>query len=63
MHANKQRASVAQDVEDVFANVVTEGIQLGIGQRAGDKVEGEVEVGQGEEGEEELNELVDELDV
>lgn len=42
---------------------MTEGIQLGIGQRAGDKVEGEVEVGQGEEGEEELNELVDELDV
>jgi hypothetical protein len=48
-------------MEDDSSNIVSKGINLGICQTACDKVESEVEVGQGEEGEHELNELVQEL--
>ena len=42
---------------------MTERIDDRIGQTTGDKVEGEVEVGEREEREHELHELVDEFDV
>lgn len=64
LHGDEEDAGVAQDVENVFAEVgFAGGIDLGVGQGAGDEVEGEVEVAEGEPGEEERDELVDELDV
>jgi hypothetical protein len=42
---------------------VTKGIDRGVRERASHEVEGQVEVGEGEVGEEELNELVDEFDM
>ena len=42
---------------------MTEGINLFVRQTTGDEVEGEVEVGEGEEGEHELDELIDKFDV
>jgi hypothetical protein len=42
---------------------VAEWIDLGVGQRARDEVEGQVEVGEREEGEEQRDELVHEYDV
>jgi hypothetical protein len=42
---------------------VAEGINFRVGQRTRDEVEGQVEVGEGEVGEEEGDELVDEFDV
>lgn len=42
---------------------MTEGIHVWVCERAGDEVEREVEVGEGEEREHELHELVDEFDV
>jgi hypothetical protein len=63
LHADEQRARVAQDVEDVFADVMAEGVHFGVSEGTGDEVEGEVEVGEREEGEEELDELVHEFDV
>jgi hypothetical protein len=43
--------------------MVAKWINCRIRERAGDEVEGEVEVGQGEEGEEERDELVDKFDM
>lgn len=63
LHADEQCASVAEDVEDNLADAVTEGIHLRVGKRTSDEVEGEVEVGEREEREHELHELVDELNV
>ena len=42
---------------------MAEWIELWVGERAGDEVEGEIEVGEREVGEEELDELVNEFDV
>ena len=42
---------------------MAEWIDAVVGQRAGDEVEGQVEVGEGEEGEEEGDELIEEFDV
>jgi hypothetical protein len=42
---------------------VAERIEFRIRERAGDEVEGQIEIGEREEGEQQLNELVDELDV
>ena len=63
LRAYQQNTGVPEQQEDVEADVVAEWIDFGIRQRAGNEVEGEVEVGQREEGEEQLHELVDELDV
>jgi hypothetical protein len=43
--------------------VVAEGIEFWVGERTGDEVEGQVEVGEREECEQKLHELVDEFDV
>lgn len=43
--------------------VGVEGVDVRVGQTAGDEVKGEVEVGEREIGEEELQELVEEFDV
>lgn len=61
--ADEQHAGVPEEGEDVETNVVTEGVYCRVGETAGDEVEGEVEVCQGEVGEHELQELVDEFDV
>ncbi len=53
---------VAQDDEDVLGRAA-EGVDGRVGQAAGDEVEGQVEVGEREVGEDELDELVDEFDV
>ena len=45
MHAYEQDASVAEDYEDVFANVVAERVEMFVCERTSDEVEGEVEVG------------------
>lgn len=63
LQADEQHAGVAEDDEDVFPEVVAEGVDLGVGETARDEVEGEVEVGEGEKGEQEGDELVDEFDV
>ena len=42
---------------------MAEGINSGVGERAGNEVECQVEVGEGEVGEEELDELIHEFDV
>ena len=63
LHADEQRASVAEDVEDDLADAVAEGIHLWVSERTGDEVEGEVEIGKREEREHELHELVEELNV
>jgi len=63
LEADEQHAGVAEDGEDVFSDVVAEGVDFGVGETAGDEVEGQVEVGEGKEGEEEGDELVDEFDV
>jgi hypothetical protein len=43
--------------------VVAERVDLGIGQGAGNEVEGEIEVGQGEKGEGQRDELIQEFDM
>lgn len=53
MRADAENADVLQEVEDVFSDRVAEGVNEWVGEGAGDEVEGEVEVGEGEEGEEE----------
>lgn len=65
VHGDHQNKSVAEYVEDIFAEVDfgTSRVDSGVRQRSSDKVEGEVEVGEGEVGEKELNELVDEFDM
>jgi len=50
-------------VEDDGSDVVSERVDFGVCQTACNEVEGEIEVGQGEEGEHELNELIQELHV
>jgi uncharacterized protein (UPF0335 family) len=40
LHADEEDAGVAQDTEDVFADVVAEGVDAWVGERAGDEVEG-----------------------
>lgn len=50
-------------MKNVLGDAVAEGVYLLIGHAAGDEVEGEVKVGQGEVGEKELQQLVDKLDV
>ncbi|RDA85125.1 hypothetical protein CP532_1559 [Ophiocordyceps camponoti-leonardi (nom. inval.)] len=59
---DEQDADVSKDGEDDGTHVVTERVRLRIGEAAGDKVEGQVEVGEGEVGEEQLEKLVRELD-
>ena len=49
LRADEENACVPQDHEDIQADMMTERVNCGIGQRAGDEVEGEIEVGQGEE--------------
>ena len=44
LHANEEDAGISQDNEDDIANAVAERVKLWIGERAGDKVESEVEV-------------------
>jgi hypothetical protein len=63
LRGNEERTDVAQDGEYDAADVVPKGIDSRISQATGDEVEGEVEVGEGEEGEEELDKLIDGLDV
>ena len=48
LRADQEYAGESQDDEYVKADPVPERIQLGIRQRAGDKVKGEVEVGLGQ---------------
>ncbi|RCI08911.1 hypothetical protein L249_4922, partial [Ophiocordyceps polyrhachis-furcata BCC 54312] len=59
---DEQDAGVSKDGEDDGSHVVTERVGLRIGEAAGDKVEREVEVGEGEVGEQQLEKLVRELD-
>lgn len=59
---DEEDADVAQDVEDVLAAAV-ERVDDRVGETTSNKVESEVEVGEREEGEEQLQELVEELDV
>lgn len=63
LHADEKRTGVAEDVEDDFANVVTEGIHFRVSQRTSDEEKGEIKVGEREECEQQLHKLVDELDV
>lgn len=43
--------NIFEEEEYVFSDIVAEGVDRRVCQRAGDEVEGEVEVGEGEEGE------------
>lgn len=43
--------------------MVTKGVDCGVRKRASHEVEGEIEVGKGEESEEQLDELVNEFNV
>ena len=63
MQANKENTCVTENHEDVSPNVVAEWVDSWVSQRACDEIEGQVEVGEGEVGEEEGYELVDEFDV
>jgi len=63
LKADQKHADIAQDDKDVFANMVAERVHFRIRQRTGNEVEGKVEVGQGEKGKEERDELIDEFDV
>lgn len=63
LDADGQHAGVTQNVEYVLSNIVAKGVEFGISERTRNEVKGEVEVGEREEGEHELNELIDELDV
>ncbi len=63
LQADQQHADVPHYDENEFADTVSEGIDAMICQRAGDEVESKVEVGEREEGEEQGDELVQELDV
>lgn len=63
LRADAENADVLEEVEDVFSDRMAEGVNERVGEGAGDKVECEVEVGEGEESEEEREELVDEFDV
>ena len=51
LEADQQDAGVAEDDKDVFADVMAKGVDFGICQASSDEVEGQVEVGQGEESE------------
>ena len=63
LRADEQDADVAHNGEDVETGLAAEGVDGWIGDAACDEVEGEVEVGQGKVGEEELDSLIDEFDV
>lgn len=52
LRADEEDAGVAEDGEDVETKIVTEGIDGGVGERASDEIEGEVEVSEGEVGKE-----------
>lgn len=44
MRADQQDAGEAEDDEDVEADVVSEGVELRVGEGAGNEIEGEIEV-------------------
>ncbi|RDA92146.1 hypothetical protein CP533_5577 [Ophiocordyceps camponoti-saundersi (nom. inval.)] len=62
LRSDEQDADVSKNGEDDGTHIVTKGVGLRIGEAAGDKVKGQVEVGEGEVGEEQLEKLVRELD-
>src|SRR4051812_43257245 len=49
----EEDGDVSEDGEDVFTHIVAERVDFGICKGASNEVEGEIEVGKGEEGEEE----------
>jgi hypothetical protein len=53
LQTDQEDGDIAQDDEDVFPDMVAEWVDGGICEGAGDEVKGEIEVGEGEEGEEE----------
>ena len=61
--ADEEHTDVAQEVEYVFAHVRSEGVDSRVSERSGDEVEGQVEVRKREEGEDQRQELIHELDV
>lgn len=63
MQTDQQDTGIPEDDEDDFSNTMTEGIILWIGKGTSDEIEGKVEVCEGEVGEEEGDELVDEFDM
>ena len=63
LQTNEKYAGIPHDDKDVQSDVVAERVDSWVGQAAGDEVEGEVEVGEGEEGEQQRYELVHEFDV
>jgi hypothetical protein len=63
LQADEQNAGVSEDHEDVLAEVVAERIDSRVSERTGNEVKGQVEVGKGEVGEAERNELVNEFDM
>ena len=63
MQANKEDTCVTEDHENILPNVVAEWVDSWVSERTRNEVEGQVEVGEGEVGEEEGYELVNEFDV
>ena len=63
MRTDEEHAGIPENVEDVLADAVTEGVNKRVGETASDEVESQVEVCQGEKGEQELEELIEEFDV
>lgn len=45
LHTDEQNAKVLEDIEDVIADIVSEGVDCRISQRASNEIEGQVEVG------------------
>jgi hypothetical protein len=52
LRADEEDAGVTEDGEDVETKIMTKGVDGGVGERASNEVEGQVEVGEGEVGEE-----------
>jgi len=63
LQANKEDTCVTEDHEDILPNVVAEWVDSWVSERTRDEIEDQVEVGEGEVGEEEGYELVNEFDV
>lgn len=63
LSSDEQGARVPKDDEEDVADTVAERVNEWIRETSGNEVECQVEVGEGEVGEEELDELVDGLDV
>ncbi len=63
LKGDEEDGSVAENDEDIFADVMTKRVDGRVRERAGDEIEGKVEVGESEEGEQEGNKLIQKFDV